>query len=382
MNVRIISGNIISPLGYSVEENFRAVRSGISELSTYHNLWELPFPFVASIVDNEKLETEFNNHAKHSLLPDYQLTKFEKMALLSAIKAVENSNIDAKSHKTLFILSSTKGNVNLLNNNNVNRDRLTLGSSANIISNYFQNPNTPLVISNACISGLCAQIEAWRCISSGHYDTCVVVGSEELSPFIVAGFNCLKALSDEPCKPFSANRKGLNLGEAAATMIISAENAANSQNWKISCGAVRNDANHISGPSRTAEGSFNALKYVLEHTDVSAEKLACINTHGTATLYNDEMEAIAIARANLNSIPVNALKGFYGHTLGAAGILETLLTMHSLDNNLLLPTKNFDTLGVSEKINICSELTPTDKRSFIKLLSGFGGCNAAASYTK
>lgn len=382
MNVRITSGNIISPLGFSVEENFGAVRAGISKLCTYDNLWDLPFHFVASMVDDEKLETEFNNYINHTLLPDYQLTKFEKMALLSTVKAIENSNIDTRSNKTLFILSSTKGNVNLLNSSNIDQHRLTLCSSAMIISNYFQNPNTPIVISNACISGLCAQIEAWRCISSGHYDTCVVVGAEELSPFIVAGFNCLKALSDEPCKPFSANRKGLNLGEAAATMVLTAENASNYENWKINCGAVRNDANHISGPSRTAEGSFNALKYVLEHHTVSTEDLACINVHGTATLYNDEMEAIAIARANLNNIPVNALKGYYGHTLGAAGILETLLTMYSLDNNLLLPTKNFDTLGVTEKINICSELTPTNKRCFIKLLSGFGGCNAAASYAK
>lgn len=150
--------------------------------------------------------------------------------------------------------------------------------------------------------------------------------------------------------------------------------------WALSRGAIRNDANHISGPSRTGEGSFRALQYVLRNAEIN--NMACVSVHGTATPYNDEMEAVALSRAGLSSTPVSALKGYYGHTLGAAGILETLVTMHAIDNNTVLPTRGFDILGTTNTINVSNYTQTTDKQSFIKLLSGFGGCNAAAMFTK
>ena len=146
-------------------------------------------------------------------------------------------------------------------------------------------------------------------------------------------------------------------------------------------GVVRNDANHISGPSRTGEGSFRALQVAMAESKLKANDLACLNVHGTATLYNDEMESIAIGRAGLAEVPVNALKGYYGHTLGAAGILETLLTMRALDDGQVPATRGFDTLGVSVPLSVSSENRVVSKKAFVKLLSGFGGCNAAAAFT-
>ena len=146
--------------------------------------------------------------------------------------------------------------------------------------------------------------------------------------------------------------------------------------------AVRNDANHISGPSRTGEGSYRALQAVLQRSGLSDKDLACLNVHGTATLYNDEMEAIAIDRAGLARVPVNALKGYYGHTLGAAGVLEVLLTMCALDHGLVPATRGFEGLGVSVPLQVSAEMMKTTQRTFVKLLSGFGGCNAAAAFTR
>ena len=97
-------------------------------------------------------------------------------------------------------------------------------------------------------------------------------------------------------------------------------------------------------------------------------------------MYNDEMEAIAINRAGLNSVPVNAMKGYYGHTLGAAGVLETLLTMRALEKRKVPATRGFDELGVSMPVQLSSEAMDTQKNAFVKLLSGFGGCNAAAAF--
>lgn len=378
MIVRKIGENIISPIGFTVEENFSAVMAGRSALHRYDSLWGMPFPCFVSLIPDERLDAELCQEVNPSRIPSLR-TKFEKVALLSAVKAVKQSGIDAKSERVVFVLSSTKGNVELLAVENPDLECVTPAYIAQKVADYFGNPNVPLTVSNACISGLCAQIEAYRCLMSGQYDTAVVIGADVLSPFIVAGFQSLKALSDEQCRPFSANRKGLNLGEAAATVVYQvADDSADG--WKMLAGAVRNDANHISGPSRTGEGSYRALMTVLADSGLAANDLACLNVHGTSTMYNDEMEAIAINRAGLDCVPVNAMKGYYGHTLGAAGVLETLLTMRALEDGKVPATRGFDELGVTMPVQLSSESMDTQKRAFVKLLSGFGGCNAAAAF--
>jgi len=295
---------------------------------------------------------------------------------------LEQTDIDPTSDKVLFILSTTKGNVFLLDKRETSflEERVRLGMAAKQMTDYFHNPNAPIVVSNACISGVCAQIQAMRELEGGHFDYVVTVGADVQSAFIVSGFQSFKALSVDPCKPFDANRTGLNLGDAAATIIYTRKDTITDNDWVACRGAIRNDANHISGPSRTGEGSYRALLAVLG--DVNPEKLAFINTHGTATLYNDEMESVAIERAGLARVPVNGLKGYYGHTMGAAGILETILSMQAIDDNNILATRGFETLGVTHPLVLSNQNQPTDKRAFIKLLSGFGGCNAALLMTK
>ena len=261
MIVKKIGESIVSPLGFSVEENYSAVMAGKSALRRYESLWGMPFPCFVSLIPNERLDAELCQEVDASQIPSLR-TKFEKITLLSAVKAVKQSGIDAKSERVVFILSSTKGNVELLAEENPDLECVTPAHTAKKVAACFGNTNMPLTVSNACISGLCAQIEAFRCLMSGQYDTAVVIGADVLSPFIVAGFQSLKALSDEQCRPFSANRKGLNLGEAAATVVYQIADD-NSDGWRMLAGAVRNDANHISGPSRTGEGGYRALMTVL-----------------------------------------------------------------------------------------------------------------------
>jgi 3-oxoacyl-[acyl-carrier-protein] synthase-1 len=380
MIVKKIGESMITPLGFTVEENFAAVMAGRSELRRYESLWNLPFPCFVSLIPDEKLEAESARELSAEVLVSLQ-TKFEKIAILSAVKAVKQSGIDPASERVVFILSSTKGNVGLLEDENSDLERVTPAHTARKVANFFGNPNMPITVSNACISGLCAQIEAYRCLKSGQYDTAVVVGADVLSPFIVAGFQSLKALSDEQCRPFSANRRGLNLGEAAAAVVYTLADES-ADGWRMLAGAVRNDANHISGPSRTGEGSYRALMSVLAESGLSADDLACLNVHGTSTMYNDEMESIAITRAGLAAVPMNAMKGYFGHTLGAAGVLETLLSMRAVEAGEVPATRGFDELGVSMPVLVSSEAVDTQKKAFVKLLSGFGGCNAAAAFVK
>lgn len=367
-----VSDHIISPMGMSTAENYSAVKAGRSMLKRYEGHWGLPEPFVASLMDREKVEQAFAEISDNK-----PYTFFEKMIILSAAKALEQTDINPSSEKVLFILSTTKGNVFLLDKRETGfpKERVLLGEAARQMTDYFHNPNAPLVVSNACISGVCAQIEAMRNLESGQFDNVVVVGCDVQSAFIVSGFQSFKALSVEPCKPFDAHRTGLNLGDAAATVVYARKDQIDENDWVACKGAIRNDANHISGPSRTGEGSYRALKAVLG--DFNPEEIAFINAHGTATLYNDEMESVAIERAGLSQVPVNGLKGYYGHTMGAAGLLETILSMQAIDDHNILATKGYETIGVTHPLVLSNQNQKTDKRAFIKLLSGFGGCNAA-----
>lgn len=339
----VLADNIISPLGQTSEENYLSVKTGKSAIRTYSSgEMDIPEEFAASLL----------------------LEDFEELAFTSAQRALEKSEIDVKHEKVVFILSSTKGNV---------EEMTPLADSAERIAARLGINTPPFVVCNACISGLSALTLASRLLDMGMYDDAVVCGCDAPKRFIVSGFQSLKALSHEPCRPFDMERFGLNLGEAAATMVLGKEKSSRCS-WRIRHGFIKNDAFHISAPSKTAEGLLHALRETLEGVDM--DDLALVNAHGTATLFNDQMESVAIERAGLSAIPANALKGYFGHTLGAAGILETILSMKALDDHVVLGTRGFEELGVSGKVNISSEHRKTDKHSFVKMLSGFGGCNA------
>ena len=353
-----IGESILSPIGETVQDNFGAVLRGESALQLHAGTFGVKEPFMASLMDRARWQVPGR-------------TFFDTLIIEAARRAVEASGIDPASPRTAFILSSIKGNVEHIGTQDV-----TLAASARCLVEAFGNPNPPAVVSNACISGLAALLQGRRMLLGGGFDQVVVVGAEVQSRFIVTGFQSLKALSEAPCKPFDAHRDGLNLGEAAAAVVL----GFGEEGWELVDGAVRNDANHISGPSRTGEGSYKALRYVLRHT--APEELAFVNVHGTSTLYNDEMESIAIDRAGLIDVPVNALKGYFGHTMGAAGILESVLSMRAVDAGVVLPTRGFSELGVSRPVKVSAEAGKTSKRAFVKLLSGFGGVNGALLFRK
>ena len=368
-----IGDNIISSLGFTTEENYLAVKSGHTGLRSYNSCMDVPEPFVASLIDKERLENLFSSLCPHSKT----YTILEKASILSVSFAEKEAQIDLSSRRVLFVFSSTKGNVHLLDEKEqrFSDDKIYLWYSAKLIAEYFNNPNTPIVVSNACISGASAQILAMRELESGAYDYAVVIGADMLSKFIVSGFQSFKALSPEPCRPFDKDRTGLNLGEAAATIIYKRiENEDNASGIVLQRGAVRNDANHISGPSRTGEGSFCALSQVLQQ--IHPNDIAFVNAHGTATPYNDQMESVALTRAALNNVPTNSLKGYFGHTLGAAGVLESIICMHSLLDKCILPSLGFENKEENCSLNIANQITPSDKSYCLKMLSGFGGCNA------
>lgn len=359
-----LADNIYSPLGVTTRANYDAVMEGRCALRQY----ALPDGslYTASLFpDAERRD-------------DDHYTFFEQLCIASASDALTRADVDPRSPDVRFFLSTTKGNVHLLRAEGEVDERVLLGASARVICRFFGNPNPPVVVSNACISGLSAQIVAVRSLEAGYCTTAVVIGCDVQSDFIISGFQSLHALSPDECRPFDRDRCGLNLGEAAATIVYSGQCPVVSGQWVVRGGAMCNDANHISGPSRTGEGSYRCLQALNLRTD----ELAFVSVHGTSTLYNDEMESIALERAGLSSVPVFSLKGVYGHTMGAAGVLETILSMKAVEHGVVFGTRGFENKGVTGDVLVSAEPRKTDKQNFVKLLSGFGGCNAAMLFEK
>ena len=361
-----IADNILSPLGATTAENYQAVKAGRSALARYDQRWSLPDKVLTASLFSQEQEQQI-------LISG--LSRFESMVVTSVREALSQTTFDVSQPNVILIISTTKGDVELLEES-PEADHLSPADSAQRIARELGFTTDPIVVCNACISGLSALILASRLLEDGQYDYAVVCGADSQSRFIVTGFQSLKALSPEPCRPFDMERMGLNLGEAAATMILSTVNCKLSTvNWNLGPGAIRNDATHISNPAKNGEGSCLALKAIIDDND--KESLAFINAHGTATIFNDQMESVAIERAGLADIPVNAYKGCYGHTMGAAGVLETILSMTALDDQTILATQGFEELGVSGHISLSASHQSTSKSAFVKMLSGFGGCNAA-----
>ena len=359
----VISDNITSPLGLTTEQTYKAVCQGKSGLSHYpcengEGGWnDLPFPIEASL---------FNKEQWDKIMVD-GFSKFESLVLHSVKAAI--STLIFNKERAILILSSTKGDIELLEKG---EDIPSLADAAKKVSMAIGIENDPIVVCNACISGVSAIILGQRLVDCGNYSNVIVCGADVQSRFIVSGFQALKALSEEPCRPFDIERLGLNLGEAAATIVLSSE-MNSPKGWKVDKGAVCNDAYHISAPHPKGLGAGMALCKMKD----ADNPISVIGVHGTATMYNDQMESKAIEMAELQDVPLSALKGYFGHTMGAAGVLETIIMMLALEDDVILPSKGYETCGVSGKVKMSDKSVMVHGNTFVKMLSGFGGCNGA-----
>jgi 3-oxoacyl-[acyl-carrier-protein] synthase-1 len=371
--VFIVSDNILSPIGLTTAENFVQLKKGVSGLKKHHHPALAYESFYASLFDPES-----------SFIQDNQSTRFEQLLIASVGDALQNSNITTGDKKTVLIIASTKGNISLLETANSDPNlsrRIALPTSARLVAEHFGFINPPVVISNACISGILAIITGMRLLQSGQYENAVIAGADVISKFVLSGFQSFRAISPGLCKPFDLNRDGINLGEGAATMILSVL-PNNVSDIKVVGGAVSNDANHLSAPSRTGRELSQVITQTMTDAHLATPDIGFISAHGTATVYNDEMEAKAITLANLQAVPVNSLKGYYGHTLGAAGLIESIISIHSLKENLFIPTLGFKEPGTTNPLNICTDLLHGNFKTCLKIASGFGGCNAAVAFDK
>ena len=370
--IYITDYNCVTPLGFDVESNWKALLEGKSGVAL-HKVIDNHDAFFVSKIDSEKLEIEFKRFFDSAQNDNF--TRLEKMFLLSLKPLVERHNI---TEQTAFILSTTKGNISLLKNKTDLPEGVYLSNLAQKLADFFGFKTKPIVVSNACVSGVMAISVAKNMIQAGKYKDAFVIAGDEISEFVISGFNSFQAIGSEPCKPYDKNRKGINLGEATAAIYITSElNHTKKFRFKVLGDSAINDANHISGPSRTGDGLFASVQNAMKEAKVSAKQIDFISAHGTATLYNDEMEAFAFNRMELQNVPLNSMKGYYGHCLGASGLLESIISMEAALKNTLIPSKNFEEMGVSQDLNIIKQNQSTEIKYILKTASGFGGCNAA-----
>ena len=367
--------NIISSLGFTSEANFDQLIQAKSGIKKYQR--ENNEVYFSSKVDKEKVNSEFK---KIGDLESY--TTLEKMMILSVNSIVSSSNYKI-TKRTGLIIATTKGNIDTLSpSSKFYKDpkRSYLYELGNQINDFFDFKNEAIVLSNACVSGVLAVAVAQRFINDGVYDEVIIVSGDLVSEFILSGFTSFQAISNEPCKPYSTKRKGITIGEAVASVLVSSKKKKNSTQV-LGTGSC-NDANHISGPSRTGEGLVMSVKSALNEAKIQTHEIDYISAHGTATNFNDEMEAVAFSRLKMLETPINSLKGFYGHTLGASGLLESIIGIKSLEKNTLIGSLGFDELGVSECINVIKKTEKKELNIFLKTASGFGGCNTAVIFKK
>jgi len=373
-DVYISYTNCITPLGFDVDSNIDNIEAGISALRPVENTALMAAPFYAGIIEDAKI-----NEAFKIISHGGTYTRLEKMMLLALEPVIRQSGMVLDS-RTALIVSTTKGNITSLKSSSPLPDSVYLDKLAKSVSDFFGLNTEPIVVSNACVSGILAVSVAKRLLQSGMYDNAFVVAGDEVSKFVLSGFNAFQAMSPLPCKPYSANRDGISIGEAAAALLVTTdkENAK----VKVIGDSSINDANHISGPSRTGEGLVRSIENALKEAGLVSGDIDYISAHGTATPFNDEMEAIAFNRTGLQEVPVNSLKGYYGHTLGASGLLEAVIGIESMLRNKLYASLGYDEPGVSQPLNVIRENKEADINYFLKTASGFGGCNTAVLFKK
>ena len=234
-------------------------------------------------------------------------------------------------------------------------------------------------VSTACVSGLVAISQAAKSIRRGEADAVLVVGVDCLSEFVVAGFTALKALDPQGCRPFDHDRCGLSPGEAGAAVVLLREDLCAEPAIAVRAFGGSNDANHLTGPSRDGSGLAQAIRVALNGAKLSPSEIDFVHAHGTGTGYNDAMESLALKTVFGEACPpVSGAKGMLGHTLGAAGVIETICCVLAMQDDFLPGTPRLSQAAEGTPPGLVREPRPVARlKNVLKLNTGFGGLNGA-----
>lgn len=393
--VAITGMGIISSIGNNVEANYHALVNGKTGISTIEN-FETVHKDVIKVG-----EIKLTNQQLAQQLGLASHNNFSRTAMLGAIaaqQAVEQAGIkNINEYRTGLISATSVGGMDMTEKyyyeyfeNEDCRKYINShdgGDSTHKIAEHLGLKGLVTTVSTACSSAANAIMMGARLIQSGQLDRVIVGGTDALAKFTINGFKTLMILSDTYNTPFDHNRKGLNLGEAAAFLVLESDDVVQKENKKVlayvSGFGNANDAYHQTASSENGEGAFLAMQKALKIANLKPSDIDYINAHGTATPNNDLSEGRAILRIFEENVPeFSSTKAFTGHTLAAAAAIEAVYSVLALQNNIIFPNLNFKT--PMEEFDLVPQTTLKEKTLHYVLSNsfGFGGNCSTVIFSK
>lgn len=394
--IAITGMGIISSIGNTVEENYNALLNSQAGISTIQNI-QTEHAEVIKVGEIKKSNQELCDELH--LSKDNNFSRTAMLGVIAAKQAVKDAGISLiNEYRTGLISATSVGGMDM---------------TERYYYEYFENPelvkyigshnagdNTQKIadelglkgmvttISTACSSAANAIMLGARLIKTGKLDRVIVGGTDALSKFTINGFKTLMILSDDHNTPFDNNRKGLNLGEAAAYLVLESEELVKKGNKKVLARilgyANANDAFHQTASSENGDGAFLAMEKAFKIAQLRPEEIDYINVHGTATPNNDLSEGRAIERIfGENKVPdFSSTKPFTGHTLAAAAAIEAVYSILAIQNNVVFPNLNFAT--PMEEFNLVPQTTLKNKniKHVLSNSFGFGGNCSTLIFSK
>jgi len=324
------------------------------------------------------------------------VTRNTLLSLIATRQAMLSSNWDITSPlRSGIILATTVGGMDFneryygsLLTDDTHKDVITLLDSADCtekIAEYAGIRHHVTTISTACSSSANAIMLGSRLIRNNRLERVLVGGTDSLTRFTLNGFFALEILSPTGCRPFDRNRNGLTIGEGAAVLVLESESVADPSAilCEITGYANANEAYHATASSADGSGAFLAMKEALSTAFLKPADIGYINAHGTGTEINDLSEGRAIEKLFGNDIPpVSSTKAFTGHTLGAAGAVEAVISVLSLRHQMLIPGINFVTPMEELHFLPVPEATPCRLNHVMSNSFGFGGNNTTLIFSR
>ncbi len=393
----VTSAGLISALGHGVAANMQAIRnrrSGLRHPQHLRTIHAGEFLVGEVTYSNEDIAgilnlREDHNYSRTALLAllamqellfatDIDLLRSEPLALVNAgtvggMCSVEDLYLD-------FIAPGTGDYIKYI-------DTLDCAESTEDIAGFFGLKPLMATISTACSSSANALLMGARMIQQGLVKRAICGGCDALSRFTLNGFNSLKNVAKEPCKPFDRDRVGLNLGEGAAYLLLETETSALERGATILAAfsgyCNSNDAYHPTAPSPHGDGAYNTMKQAMEMAGLKPSDIGYINAHGTATINNDIAEGSAISRLFAGTMPYfSSTKPYTGHTLAAAGAIEAIFSIASMQQGIVPPNLNFE--SPMEELLLVPTTQFVEQVRLRHVLSnsfGFGGNNVTLAFS-
>ncbi|WP_271423580.1 beta-ketoacyl-[acyl-carrier-protein] synthase family protein [Aequorivita sinensis] len=394
--VAITGMGIISAIGNNVAENFDALINQKKGITRVDNI---------KTIQREEImvgEIKFTNDeliAQLGLPPENNFSRTAMLGGIAAKEAITQAGItDIKKYKTGIVSGTSVGGMDMTEK--YYYEYLTEKEPQKYIESHHAGDSTQKIaeqlgieesfvttISTACSSAANAIMLGARLIKSGKLDRVVVGGADCLSKFTINGFKTLMILSDTFNTPFDENRKGLNLGEAAAYLVLESDKVVKAENKKVLAYVKgygnANDAFHQTASSDNGDGATLAMKKALKVANLNPFDIDYINAHGTATGNNDLSEGRAILRIFKDEMPeFSSTKAYTGHTLAAAGAIEAVYSVLALQENVIFPNLNFKTQMKEFNLIPQTELKKKELNTVLSNSLGFGGNCSTVIYSK